>query len=690
MTRILILTSTFLSAFLLFIVQPLYAKFLLPFFGGTSSVWTISVFFYSVTLLVGYIYAALLISWPSRTARLVHSLLLILAGTLLLSRWVLGDSPLLVDAVFNLSPAVSVLLTLLMGAGLPVLLLASTSVVTQHLYARLTAEEPYKLYALSNTGSLLGLAAYPFLLEPFTSISFQSVSWAVLFIIFLVTLLSAWRQVGMVSVRSDVSAKLIDITFRHRWAILFLASVPTFMLVTTTEFLSKGIASFPLMWVIPLMLYLTSFIVSFRDKPLLKTKIPFGFLTLVSLFAVCVLLPFINISTIIYWVVSGFVILSFFLLSVYFHDKIYSLRPKVADLGSFYIWLTLGGALGSGIVGLLLPVILNSQIEIYISFGLLLFYFSTKYFDWFKNYVEDMLVSFTKIMVCLGSIIFVVYFSHSSDSQTDRNFFGTLKSYNIERSVDGKKIDVKIIENGTIIHGFQAQDDRYYQSAASYYSPGSGIDIAIRSFTDNDISPRINVVGLGAGMINSYCRDVSKISYIEINPAVERFAVEHFTYLEICPEKTSVKIGDGRLLLEQEVLDESIEYDVIMMDAFTDDAIPSHLLTIEAFEEAYKPLLSENGVIAFHVTNRYLKLYKPVIGMARASGFDGVVVQKSASESNELIQESHWVLVTRPENIETLLGYENATVYNGPESVWTDDKSSVMSVLSLTGSRVVE
>ena len=165
MDRILVLLATFLSALLLFVVQPLYAKYLLPFFGGTSSVWTISVFFYSTTLLLGYLYAALLWTWPRRWSRIIHTALLALTALLLLVRWMVDASPLLLPMVEVSSPAFSVLLTLLMAVGLPVLLLASTSIITQHLYARITGKEPYALYGLSNAGSLLGLAAYPFSLN---------------------------------------------------------------------------------------------------------------------------------------------------------------------------------------------------------------------------------------------------------------------------------------------------------------------------------------------------------------------------------------------------------------------------------------------------------------------------------------------------------------------------------------------
>lgn len=688
MTRILLLTATFLSAFLLFIVQPLYAKHLLPFFGGTSSVWTISVFFYSSTLLLGYLYASLLTSWSNKVAWLVHSTLLLLATTLLLSRWISGDSPLLVDAVTGYSPAYSVLLTLLLGVGLPVLLLASTSVITQFLYARYTTAEPYALFALSNVGSLLGLAIYPFVFEPYTKVPAQSVWWAVGFALFTLVLVRAWQQVvKTTSVVTKATGQMLDMALQHRWKIVLMGAIPTFLLASSTELLSKGIASFPLMWVIPLMLYLVSFIVAFSGREFSR-NIPMGFWALVSIVPVFALMPIINAHAVLYWLGFMYSMISFFLISVYFHQRVYQLRPRVADLGGFYVYLTLGGALGSGVVGLVLPFVLNDQIEVYFAFGALALYFSYHYLCWLRTKLPAFFITLMQGMVVLITILFVITLSATANLvASERNFYGTLRIIDIERVVNGEMIPVRAIVNGATNHGFQALDERYQSTAASYYGADSGIDIAIRSFVEKGISPRINVVGLGSGMMNAYCDRVASIDYIEINPAVEDLARNYFTYLEMCPDKTSVELGDGRLLLEEQVEQGDIIYDVIMMDAFTDDAIPSHLLTTEAFSQAYQPLLSEDGIVAFHVSNKYLNLFPPIVGLAHDNGYEVLKVVNIPDGSNQLHLPTVWVLVTSAENAEIIKEtFPSAEPYTGRELVWTDDKNSVLSVLSLQGS----
>ncbi|MCA9357090.1 fused MFS/spermidine synthase [Candidatus Nomurabacteria bacterium] len=600
-----------------------------------------------------------------------------------------AGSPLLVDTVSNQSPAFSVLLTLLFGVGLPVVLLASTSVITQYLYARLTDKEPYSLYALSNVGSLLGLIAYPFIFELYTSLIWQAAWWTIGFIIFFMMLLIAWKQVEMLKTKVVAPAhKFIDFALNNRWRIVFMAAIPTFMLASLTEFLSKGIASFPLLWVIPLMLYLVSFIIAFGNRASFTPKIPFGFWALISTASVFFVFPIISQGVTSYWV--GFVIImfSFLVICTYFHHQVYKLRPDVSDLGSFYVYMTLGGALGSGVVGIILPLLLNDQIEIFYAFSLLVLYFSYNYIGWLPQRVPKLFkVSIQWMIFVLAFVLVLSSLPSSRTVVTDRNFYGTLKVVDSVKKVDGEKISVRIIANGHTNHGFQALDERYEYKAASYYGPNSGIDIAIKSFVDRGISPKVNVVGLGAGMMNAYCGDVELISYLEINPAVERLAREYFTYLEMCPDKNTVTIGDGRLLLEKEVQRGEVTYDVIMMDAFTDDAIPVHLLTKEAFNRAYKPLLSEDGVMAFHISNRYLNLFPPIVGMARDSGYEAVTVSSKPDGTNEMYLPTVWVLVTSPLNAERILStYPNSHRYEGKVIVWTDYKNSVMSSLSSKGS----
>lgn len=680
--RTLLLSATFLSAALLFVIQPLFAKTLLPEFGGTSSVWTVSVFFYSAVLLLGYIYASVVTRWPARTALIVHGSLLVLTSVMLLLRWFTTGS-MLVPALGYAVPSLAVLGTLFQGVGLPVVLLASTSVITQHLWAQSINSDPYRLYAVSNAGSLLGLATYPFLLEPFSNLTTQAAVWTVTFLAFMAVLSFSWWRSATAPVQYQ-PAETLSAKLEKRWVIVLLAAIPTVFLAASTEYLSKGIASFPLLWVIPLLLYLLSFIVAFGESKR-SWLLPLYAWAAMAFVPAVMLLPFMNASALYYWAAFASVMAAFFTSTTYLHRKLYERRPRVSDLGPFYVWLTFGGALGSGLVGFVLPLILSDLIEVYILVGgLAAFFFWRVGQELLSRLHTGFVRTFQGVTIAL-SLVFVLAMSWQGNVvAAERNFFGTLKVYDYEVMVEGERVPVRSIVNGATNHGMQARDARYYEEAASYYGPGSGIDVALRSFIDAGEAPRVAVVGLGAGMMNAYCDRVSKLDYVEINPAVEQIARDYFTYLTMCPDKTSVVTGDGRLALAEA----GEPYDIIMMDAFTDDAIPVHLLTKEAFEDAYLPTLAEGGVLAFHVSNKYLKLHPPIVGAARELGYEAVVLSKDKNPNNQLHQSTVWVLVGDDAAIETLGAYERVRTYDSETYVWTDERNSVMRALSLTGGKL--
>lgn len=687
MARWLILAATFTSAFLLFLIQPLLAKYLLPYFGGTSSVWTISVFFYSAVLLLGYLYAAVITRIKLQFAGLIHGVLLVSVLGLFAVRLVNGVPPVLMPAMHGPTPALSVLLTLLVAVGLPVLLLASTSVLTQMLYARATNANPYPLYALSNLGSLSALVAYPFFIEPFSPLTVQSVWWVMGFILFACVMLLGWY---LSDLRRPVSASLEPesnrpATFSYRTVLLY-AAIPTFFLTSVTELMSKGVASFPLLWVIPLVLFLLSFVVAFRDK---VRRIPLPFV-LAAVFAALLVAPWFSKSPWYYW--SGFIVMSvaFFTIIVYLHRELYERRPAVSSLGSFYVVMTAGGAIGSGVVGLLLPLILNDYHELYVLLiGLNIWILGTI----ITRYVPQKVQLYRRFVLGLGGVVaavLLVTYVYPVDGRValDRNFYGSLKVLDVTRTLNDETVPVRVIVSGATYHGQEVLDERYSSVATSYYGEKSGVDLAIATLREQGITPRLAVIGLGAGMMNLYCDKVAQIDYVEINPMVETFAREYFSYLSQCEEKTSVTIADGRLHLE--TLAQSgvrDRYDIIMVDAFTDDAIPTHLLTFEALGAAYAPLLSEQGIVVFHISNRYLNLVPPIAGMAEAAGFQAVRYFNSP-EAGTLNFPTAWVLITAPKYTARLYSQPGANLYTGnsPMITWTDEQSSVLPILSLTGS----
>ena len=689
MTKIFLLVSTFVSALLLFSVQPLYTKYLLPYFGGTSAVWTISVFFYSTTLLVGYLYASLLTSWSIKQARLVHLSLLALVALLMSIRWVSEGSPLLVDSVSHSFPSLSVLLTLAMGVGLPVLLLASTSVITQYLFAKVTNEEPYHLFALSNAGSLLALLLYPFVVERYVGLSLQSLLWFYGFIAFLIFIGAAWLRVENKTEEIVLSTKkkLLD----KKVEIILLAAIPTFLLASITELFSRGIASFPLLWILPLAIYLTTFIVAFSGKRKKERKVSLGFWSLLTIIPVFALLPSMNLFAGIYWLSLFVTLISFYVISLHFHSEAYKLRPSSDNLGNFYVFVTLGGAIGSGVVGIILPLIMNSQTEVFYAFAILAIYFSYHHLRWLEKKFTSFLMYLAQFLVLVIALFFIYSTTYYLNKVTShRNFYGTLTVVDSSTMVHGESVETRMIVNGVTNHGLQVLESDYEYKTASYYGPNSGVDVAIRSFTDNQKNPRVAVVGLGAGMMSAYCDDAESIDFIEINPAVEMIARKYFTYLDGCKDKIKVEIGDGRLVLEQMIREDSrAQFDVLMMDAFTDDAIPAHLLTVEAFNNAYRPLLSEDGVLAFHISNKYLNLSLPIAGMVKESGYETVKVKNIPDGDDGLQYPTMWILVMKAEKADYLVrSYKNAEYYRDDFVVWTDERSSVMDALSLGGSQM--
>lgn len=677
----------FLSAFLLFSIQPLVAKFILPHFGGTYTVWTMVVFFFTTMLLFGYVYASLLITWPRVWARGIHTSIIVLAITVIGISWARNGVPVLNESLVGVfaSPALSVVGLLLGMIGLSTLVLASTSVVAQRLYSDLTRREPYPLYSLSNLGSLLGLLTYPFLFELWLPVSTQAIAWSLGFLtLSALLLLLLWRVPASVPQVQPVSenqtkgraVSIVDSPLRF----IFLAAVPTFFLATATEYLSKGVASFPLLWVLPLSAYLLSFVAAFYQK---RRPLPSGSaVLLIPLFLpVLFLLLNTNLSTGLYWSMVGLITVAVFIVGFYFHSRIYDARPSEQHMGRFYVLLTFGGAVGSGVVGLLLPLVLNRSDE--------LLWFSAALLVWAlfqsRSFFQSSLTSRWRIIgfYLLMTVFVSIPFLHgmAKDSVTEeRNFYGSLRVYDDVIEVDEVLLPVRYLINGSIIHGFQALENEYKFREVSYYGPRSGIGVAIHSYA-REKPPRLLAVGAGIGIVSAYCSELAALDYVEINPAVVAVAERDFSYIESCSYKGEVVIADGRLYLEQ--LTSVKPYDIIMIDAFTDDAIPLHLLTVDAFEDAYLPHLSDDGMIAVHISNRYLDLAPPIAGAARQVGLTPLIVARRVEDGKGLENSSVWMLLTR--NSTDFEVEEAALLYNGKTYIWTDERSSILKALTLKG-----
>lgn len=685
MNAFILKAAMFLSALLLFILQPLYAKHLLPYFGGAASVWTVTMFFFTCVLCVGYFYATWLMNGSTRWRLGLHASLALVAALFVLYTWWKIGVPLLIPGVVTPIPGVGVFLTLLGGAFFPVLLLASSAVVMQKLYSTSTGENPYPLYALSNAGSLLGLLLYPFLLEPRVDSHTLVMWWGIGFLVYVGLLFSAF-----VAVRSRVHAVVtadaisgrasesLAWTGRDRFAVFFLSAAPAFILVAATEHVNQAVAGLPLLWVAPLALYLISFMLAYRERSSALSPV---FSVMVGGVAVITLSVLLNPLAITGGVLlKGLVSASGFLcICWWFHRRLYDHRPTTEYLGSYYTLVTVGGVVGSLILTFVLPLVLNSRPELFLSLGGVALYGlwqGREVLYWYAGrrmavgvVLASMSILLIQSLVSLGTGVVA----------RERNFYGVLRVTDTATEIGDKTVAMRTLVSGATLHGVEAHDREQQDKLLSYYGSTTGIGVLMRSIAEREVPSRVMAIGLGIGVLNFYCDDLAQLDYIEINPAVYALAKEHFSFLDRCPERTNVTIGDGRAVLEQRSSTERT-YDVIVVDAFTDDAIPLHLLTKEAFLRAYLPHVSKGGVLAFHVTNRHLALTPVVAGAAKEQGLSAVEIRSEGTKEEERAYRTIWVFVGTPDALQPFIeqGYD---YYDEETILWTDTKSSVLEVL---------
>lgn len=679
--------TVFLAATLLFFIQPLIAKHIVPSFGGAYAVWSVVVVFFTTTLLLGYIYASVVMAWPRRIGLLVHGSLLSITGYFLYQQ-VRAGVPLLGTIAPDLAnPSLAVLAALIQLVWLPTFMLASTSVIAQFLYAHSTKEDPYPLYSLSNLGSIIGLLVFPLLLEPFLAMSVVAWIWFALFVAyFCVYGYSCWRYWPRILYTTPEVVTESRATLPW-WHIVGIAAVPTFFMVALTEDLAKSIASFPLLWVVPLLLYLLSFVIAFtkRDWPMRTVAAVAGCFSVLGTLVLGSSLMGNWYGYVAYFFIAN---CALFAVATWLHRYLYEHRPQVGSLGTFYVWLTLGGAVGSAVVSFLLPVLLSSQIELLVLLVVLTIVLYRIVQRELMQELPTLMRSGVTILMCISLMIPIVDYGTTqllTEAQV-RNFYGEISVVDVLTEYEGESSVIRYVLHGSIVHGLQSLDPDYKGEAASYYGPRSGIDHAITYFTDKGVAPRVLVVGVGVGMMSAYCDRVESLDYVDINPLMYDVANEYFTYLELCPEKTGRYEGDGRIWLEEFAASAGKKYDIIMLDAFSDDAIPTHLLTHEAVGEAYAPVLAEDGVIAFHISNKYLDLRPVLFSSLEKNGYEPVSFFTEQTGNSALYQSTPWVLGVAAKSYAWFAAKPEMVPFTGSRVDWRDDKHSIVSVLSLSGS----
>jgi hypothetical protein len=615
--------TIFLSAFLLFLVQPIFGKLILPWFGGSSAVWTTCLVFFQTALLAGYGYAHFLTQRAAAKSQgWIHLTLLASAVVTLPAlpgeRWKpsgVGD------------PVWQILAMLTVVLGLPYFLLAATSPLLQKWLTR-DGSQPYKLFALSNAGSLLALAAYPILIEPHIPTRTQDLVWSVGFAIFAVlSACSAFLAKPEPAERSTPGTELRQSS--APW--LVLSAAGSMLLVSTTNQLTQNVAAVPFLWILPLSVYLLSFIICF-ESPRWYRRGLFLRLLAVTLGSLAYVLYDIETSVAIVVAIPLFTI-GLFIACMFCHGELSRRKPDTSRLTSFYLMIALGGASGAIAAGMIAPRIFTGIHEFPTS--LVLVATLALWVNWREGYSARLL--WITVSVAMLVALTAEVRSYRKDALVMmRSFYGSLRVVNAMRGGN----PVRMLYHGIVQHGAQYQDPVKRREPVMYFGPQSGAGLVLQFCCNGP--KRAGIIGLGAGTLAAYGRPGDTFEFYEINPQVIEIAKSQFTYLSDSKAAIRIATGDARLTMESETGD---PYDVFLADAFSGDAIPVHLLTKEAFG-LYIRHLKSSGIMAVHISNQYLDLAPVVAQLASEYGLTSRLIHSPKDEDRAYAQ-ADWIVMSR-------------------------------------------
>jgi hypothetical protein len=732
--------SMFVSAAMLFLVEPMLAKMALPLLGGTPAVWNTCLVFFQTVLLAGYLYAYASTKWLGRRAQIVVHLCLALTPLAVL--------PLHIPAGWEPptqgTPVLWVLAMLSVAVGLPFFVLSSSTPMLQRWFSQSgdkAAHDPYFLYAASNAGSMVGLLGYPFLLEPTLRLSLQSRAWSFGYGLFVIlTAVCGWlvwqAKPTATSITGEASQPDTIPSFRQRLRWIILAFVPSSLMIGVTTQLTTDVPSIPLFWVLPLGLYLLSFVLVFAQRPPIPHAWVIRRLPLLLLLA---LIPTVCKTKLPLLALIAIYLSALFAVALFCHGELARSRPNVSRLTEFYLWMSFGGVLGGIFNALLAPVLFSSVVEfplvlvvaallrprvgdqqqttaaaararrndwlLPIALGLTMAAVITALQHYGMRPGRPMVVlifgysmlwcmSFSKrpLRFAAGLVALLVAGAlytgpFGTILHTERSFFG------VSRVTNDPATKLRNLFHGGTSHGMQSLDPKVSREPLAYFTrigPAGSILGAIQMKNLKDESgwerkPQWAVVGLGAGAMACYVRPGDSLTYYEIDPTVKRIASDsrYFTFLSQCAPEARIILGDARLKL-RDAPDAS--YDLIVLDAFSGDTIPMHLMTREALA-LYLRKLKPGGMLAFHITNLYLNL-EPTLGeLAHDAGLvcvsdDDRSVSQAQIDAGRL--PSHWLVMARDTTdlgpLATDPRWVPVTVPRGTQ-LWTDDYSNLLHVI---------
>lgn len=662
--------TIFISAFLLFLLQLVIARLILPWFGGSAAVWTICLVFFQSVLLLGYAYS----DWitrrftPSRQV-IVHALLLLLSLAML---------PVIPDAGWKPSgtenPALHILLLLTTTIGLPFFLLSSTSPMLQSWFARACpVKSPYPLFALSNLASMTALLGYPLMIEPWIGAAAQAKCWSIGYVAFVIMgCATAWLSVrpempGPVQ-KSDQSRKSPP-SFMDQLKWVVFSAMGSVLLLAITSHLTLDVASMPLLWVLPLSIYLLSFILCFDGRNWYRRNIFMGLAgAFLAIMAGCLVQMTFNLGLLVQIVIFS---AGLFVSCMFCHGELSLRRPAPWQLTRFYLMISLGGAIGALLVGIIAPIVFSGVFELPLALCALaaLWLVQLRGFGRACRAAGACVLLFTmaaallKIMMFSSGTIFIT-----------RNFYGVLRVH--ENSAADTERHQRTLTDGVTVHGHQSLSHLHRRTPTTYYTSNSGIGRTLRAL--GQANARVGVIGLGAGTIAAYGKPGDVYRFYEINPSVIEIANRDFSYLKDSSARIETVLGDARLNLEREPGQKFI---VLVVDAFSSDAIPVHLITSEAIS-LYLRHLAPEGVLAFHITNKSIDLAPVLQRLAVAHELKSALIAENVNDNRQF--PSEWVLLTRSNDFFQARAIRNVIAPIPPRAgsrLWTDDYNHLIQVL---------
>ena len=667
-----------LSAFLLFEVQPIIAKIILPWFGGTSAVWTTCMLFFQAVLLLGYLYAHWLHEkLPPRKQAWVH------LGLLAVS---LAALPILPNPAWKVAasgnPPLRILALLAVTVGAPYLLLSSTSPLLQAWFARQNRGVPYRLFALSNGASMLALLGYPLIVEPMLPTRVQAIAWSVGYVLFAMACgLTAWRSLATPAPEAAAAQEEAGAPpAPGDWTMwIGLSACASVLLLAVTTHLTQDIAAIPFLWILPLSVYLLTFIICF-EAPRLYNRFVFMPLLAGALAFMTYELRPDHANMPMRYTIAAFAV-ALFAACMVCHGELVRIRPHPRYLTGFYVSVSIGGVCGGLFVGLLAPNFFPAYDEFPIGLALcaLLAFRMLLPDAWSRTGEWRWLASGALTAMVCGCFYYLTIDMQDMTQGyvvAERNFYGQLK---VREDGDRRVDELSSLQliHGTINHGQQFYREPYRHQPVTYFCPDSGIG---RAMISQEGHPRrLGVLGLGCGTLAAYGKAGDTIRIYEINPLVLRLATTQFSFLRDTPAKVEVSMGDGRLNLESEP---SQQFDILVMDAFSGDSVPVHLVTREAFQTYFRHL-KPGGILVVNTTNKYLDLDPVMESAARSFGKNAYTYDTDAGE-DQICFSCSWTLIMDPRTFESLPGLKGGNRQLKPVKrfrMWTDDFSNMVSIL---------